>query len=56
MYVSTRVLADAVRLWVAFYRIFSAIAHGRWAELEDLSILNEYLARGLSRVRVTEDG
>ena len=53
---STRVLADAVRLREAIYRIFSAIAHGRRAELEDLSILNEYLARGLSRVRVTEDG
>ena len=51
---SARVLADAVRLREAIYRIFSAVAHNRKAAPGDLDILNEYLARGLSRARVTE--
>ena len=51
---SERVLADAVRLREAIYRIFSAVAHGKSAPHEDLGILNEYLARGLPRIRVTE--
>jgi predicted RNA-binding Zn ribbon-like protein len=51
---SERVLADAVRLREAIYRIFSAVAHERKADAEDLGVLNEYLSRALSRVRVTE--
>ena len=53
---SDGVLAEAIRLREAIYRIFSAIAHGRRAEPTDLGVLNEYLARGLSRVRVAEGG
>ena len=49
---SERVLADAIRLREAIYRIFSAIAHKKKAEAKDLGILNEYLARGLPRLRV----
>lgn len=51
--VSAKVLADVVRLREAIYRIFSAIAHERKAQSKDLGILNEYLARGLPRVKVT---
>ena len=51
---SDRVLAEAIGLREAIYRIFSAVAHKRKAEPKDLGILNEYLARGLSRVRVAE--
>jgi predicted RNA-binding Zn ribbon-like protein len=52
------VLAEAVRLREAIYRIFSAVAHQRKAPPEDLEILNEYLARSLSRmvVKETEEG
>ena len=53
---ATRVLTDAIRLREAIYRIFSAVAHKRMADHEDVSVLNEYLARGLSRVRVFEEG
>lgn len=53
---SSRVLASAVRLREAIYRIFSAVAHGRKADVRDLEVLNEYLARGLGRVRVAEVG
>ena len=49
---SRRALADAVRLREDIYRIFSAVAHRRKVDPSDLGILNEYLARGLSRVRV----
>ena len=51
-----KVVAHAVRLREAIYRIFSAVAHGSKAALADLDILNEYLARGFSRVRVSEEG
>ena len=51
-----RVLAEAVRLREAIYRIFSAIAHGVRAPPNDLTILNEYLARSLSRMVVKETG
>jgi predicted RNA-binding Zn ribbon-like protein len=51
---SERVLADAIRLREAIYRIFSAIAHKRKADPKDLGILNEYLARGLPRLRIAE--
>jgi predicted RNA-binding Zn ribbon-like protein len=51
---SERVLADAVRLREAIYRIFSAIAHKKKADAKDLGILNEFLARGLPRLRVAE--
>jgi predicted RNA-binding Zn ribbon-like protein len=52
------VLAEAVRLREAIYRIFSAIAHKSRAPPKDLEILNEYLARSLSRmvVKETEEG
>ncbi len=53
---SARVLIDAIRLRESIYRIFSAVAHGKKAEMKDIGILNEYLSRGLSRVRVTEGG
>ena len=49
---SARALADAVRLREAIYRIFSSVAHRRKADAADLAILNEYLERGLPRVRV----
>lgn len=49
-----RALVDAVRLREAIYRIFSAIAHQRRASPEDIGILNEYLARGLSRAVIRE--
>jgi predicted RNA-binding Zn ribbon-like protein len=49
-----RVLADAVRLREAIYRIFSAIAHQERASPGDVGILNECLARGLSRAKVRE--
>ena len=51
---SIRVLADAVKLRETIYRIFSAVAHRKRVDAKDLAILNEYLARGLSRARVTE--
>ncbi len=51
---SALVLADAIRLREAIYRMFSAVAHERKADAKDLEVLNEYLARGLSRVRVAE--
>ena len=51
---SARALEDAIRLRESIYRIFSAVAHKRKAEAEDVAILNEYLARGLSRARVVE--
>jgi predicted RNA-binding Zn ribbon-like protein len=52
------VLAEAVRLREAIYRIFSAIAHEKKAARKDLEILNEYLAKSLSRMAVkeTEEG
>jgi predicted RNA-binding Zn ribbon-like protein len=52
------VLAEAIRLREAIYRIFSAVAHKRRAPPEDLEILNEYLAKSLSRMEVkqTEEG
>lgn len=50
---SARTLADATRLREAIYRTFSAIAHKRKSDPRDLGVLNEYLARGFSRVRVT---
>jgi len=53
---STRVLADAVRLREVIYRIFSAVAHKRKADSKDLVILNEYLSKGLSRLRIAEGG
>ena len=52
---SERVLEDAIRLRELIYRIFSAVAHKRRAEAEDVAILNEYLARGLSGARVVEE-
>jgi len=51
-----RVLSDAVRLREAIYRIFSAVAHHKKAVTADVGILNEYLARGLSRTIVKEAG
>ena len=50
------VLVEAVRLREAIYRIFSAAAHKRRAAPKDLEILNEYLARSLSRMVVKETG
>ncbi len=50
------VMADARRLREGIYRIFSAITHERKAERRDLEILNDYLARGLSRAQVREVG
>lgn len=51
---SARALTEAIRLREAIYRIFSAVAHGNKAGAKDLDILNEYLSRGLSRIRVAE--
>jgi predicted RNA-binding Zn ribbon-like protein len=48
------VLAEAVRLREAIYRIFSAIAHKSRAPPKDLEVLNEFLARSLSRMVVKE--
>jgi predicted RNA-binding Zn ribbon-like protein len=50
------VLAKAVRLREAIYRIFSAVAHKKRAPPRDLETLNEYLARSLSRMVVKETG
>jgi predicted RNA-binding Zn ribbon-like protein len=50
------VLAEAVRLREAIYRIFSAIAHKKRALPRDLDTLNEYLSRSLSRMVVKETG
>jgi len=50
------VLAEAVRLREAIYRIFSAIAHKNRTPPKDLEILNEYLAKSLSRMKVKETG
>lgn len=50
------VMAEARKLREAIYRIFSAITHDRKADKGDLEILNEYLARGLSRAQVREEG
>jgi len=50
------VLAEAVRLREAIFRIFSAIAHKKRAPLRDLDVLNEYLAKSLSRMMVKETG
>jgi predicted RNA-binding Zn ribbon-like protein len=49
-----RALVDALRLREAIYRIFSATAHQRRASPGDIGILNEYLARGLSRAIIRE--
>ena len=49
---AARVLADALVLREDIYRIFSAVAHKRVADPKDLRILNDYLSRGLSQVRV----
>ena len=48
------VVAEAVRLREAIYRIFSAVAHENRAPPKDLEVLNEYLARSLSRMVVKE--
>ena len=48
------VLAEAVRLREAIYRIFSSIANKGRAPPRDLEILNEYLAKSLSRMAVKE--
>jgi predicted RNA-binding Zn ribbon-like protein len=53
---SARVMADAFRLRDSIYRMFSAIAHKRKADPDDLGILNQYLTRGLPRLRVAEGG
>jgi len=52
------VLAEAVRFREAIYHIFSAIARKSRAPPKDLQLLNEYLARSLSRmvVRETREG
>jgi len=50
------VLAEAVRLREAIYRIFSAIAHKSRAPQKDLQTLNEYVAKSLSRMVVKETG
>jgi len=49
-------LAEAVRLREAIYRIFSAIAHKKRAPPRDMEILNESLAKSLSRMMVKETG
>ena len=51
---SGRVLADAKRLREAIYRIFSAIAHEKKADSNDLAVLNEFLSRSSPRLRVAE--
>lgn len=51
---SEQVLADAIRLREVIYRIFSAVAHKRKANVKDLGTLNEFLVRGLPRLRVAE--
>ena len=53
---SADVLADAVRLREAIYRIFSSIAHQKRAPPNDLAAINEYLGRGLARTAVKEAG
>jgi len=50
------VLAEAVRLREAIYRIFSAIAHKERAPPRDLETLNGYLAKSHSRMEVKETG
>ena len=45
-------MADAVTLREAIYRLFSAGAHGKAPAEGDLDVLNDHLARGLSRARV----
>ncbi len=50
------VMADARKLRETIYRIFSAITHKKKADRRDLQILNEYLARGLSRAQLREEG
>jgi len=50
------VLAEAIRLREAIYRIFSATAHKERAPPRDLEILNEYLTKSLSRMVVKETG
>lgn len=52
----TPVLAEAVRLREAIYHTFSAIARKGRAPPKDLEILNEYLAKSLSRMAVKETG
>ncbi len=50
------VMADARKLRETIYRIFSAITHKKKADKRDIQILNGYLARGLSRAQVREEG
>ncbi len=50
------VMGEATVLREAIYRIFSATAHGRIPPERELQLLNQYLAKGLSRTRITVDG
>ena len=52
------VLDQAKTLRDAIYRIFSAVAHGKRANSDDVRILNLYLGRAMAKVEVqmTEDG
>jgi predicted RNA-binding Zn ribbon-like protein len=52
------VLAQAITLREAIYRIFATLADGRPPEGADVTVLNEALAKALSRLRIlpTADG
>ena len=52
------VLDQAKTLRETIYRIFSAIAHGKRADPDDVRILNSYLGRAMAKIEVqmTDDG
>jgi predicted RNA-binding Zn ribbon-like protein len=52
------VLDQAKTLRETIYRIFSAVAHGKRANPDDVRILNSYLGRAMAKieVQITEDG
>jgi predicted RNA-binding Zn ribbon-like protein len=47
-----KALEDAIRLREAIYRIFSAVAHGRKADSNDVGILNQYLSKAMVKLEV----
>lgn len=50
------VMREAYRLREAIFRLFSAAAHGRRADPDDVGVLNLYLTRGLSKMTVQARG
>ena len=54
--VRKEVMTSARRLREAIYRVFSASAHMRKADPEDMEVLNSYLEKGFSKMMVQNTG